>query len=155
MNRAMDPWFARLRAALLAVLAVATVNALAPASLPAQTSTTQTIQVKPDPGTLVRYRGHIDETVYFTVTGSNKGTIWGTNIYTDDSPLAVAAVHAGLLKVGQRGVLAVKILDGADEYAGSERNGITSQDYGAHAGSYRIVFVRKAPTRPSFHTPAA
>jgi len=36
----------------------------------------------------------------FRVTGRSDCYVWGTDIYTADSPLATAAVHAGAIKVG-------------------------------------------------------
>ena len=33
------------------------------------------------------------------------GFVWGTNVYTLDSTLALAAVHAGLLKTGESKVV--------------------------------------------------
>jgi hypothetical protein len=70
--------------------------------------------------------------------GSESGPVWGTDVYTDDSSLAAAVVHAGLLKRGETGLIRVTIERGRDTYAGSPRNGVTSLNYGAHAGSYRI-----------------
>ena len=35
--------------------------------------------------------------------GATSGTVWGTHTYTDDSSLAAAAVHAGVLEPGQAG----------------------------------------------------
>jgi hypothetical protein len=139
----------------LALLAAPALLAAVDVTAVAQTSTTQTITAKPDPGTLVRYRGYTKEVYYFLVKGSDQGTIWGTGIYTDDSPLAVAAVHAGKLEVGQRGIIGVRMLDGLAEYQGSTEHGIASRDYGSHLGSYRIVFVRKVPTRRGIQRPVS
>jgi LCCL domain len=72
------------------------------------------------------------------VVGAEGGTIWGSDLYTDDSSLAVAAVHAGLLKPGEAGLVRVTLEPGRDSYAGSERNGIRSANYGKYPGSYRI-----------------
>jgi LCCL domain-containing protein len=47
-------------------------------------------------------------------------------------------VHAGLVKVGQKGVVKVTILPGEQQYTGSDRNGITSSDFGEWLGAYRI-----------------
>src|SRR5213079_554523 len=66
------------------------------------------------------------------------GAVWGTDLYTDDSVLAVAAVHAGVLKEGERGVVKVTIQRGQDGYTGSTRNGVATQDWAAWEGSYKI-----------------
>src|SRR5262249_15208636 len=59
------------------------------------------------------------------------GSVWGTDIYTDDSPLAAVAVHAGVLQVGQKGVVKVTILPGQQSYTGSTRNGVTTGNWKA------------------------
>ena len=40
----------------------------------------------------------IGATYYFRVTGDTTGTLWGTDVYTGDSALATAAVHAGRVR---------------------------------------------------------
>src|SRR5262245_17034877 len=40
------------------------------------------------PGTIMSYRGRNGESFLFDVTGMQGHTIWGTGIYTDDSPVA-------------------------------------------------------------------
>jgi hypothetical protein len=87
-------------------------------------------------------RGHLGETFEVEVTGSTEGTIWGTGVYTDDSPVATAAVHAGLLKPGERGKVRVTILPGRSSYEGSLRNGIRSDAFDSFEGSYRLEPVK-------------
>jgi beta-lactamase regulating signal transducer with metallopeptidase domain len=82
-------------------------------------------------------RGQAGATLTIEVVGA-AGQVWGTDVYTDDSSIAAAAVHAGLLKVGERGLVKVTILPGQDGYAASERNGVKSEAFGAFAGSFRI-----------------
>jgi beta-lactamase regulating signal transducer with metallopeptidase domain len=99
---------------------------------------TDASDVLPDPGTLVEYRDRVGQTFKFQVTGSTSGTIWGNDVYTDDSPLADVAVHAGVLGAGQTGVVQVTILPGRNQFEGVPRNGITSQPYGPFPGAYRM-----------------
>ena len=61
----------------------------------------------PDPSS---WHSHVGEAFDIDVVGSSQGTVWGTTVYTDDSPLAVAAVHAGVLDPGQRAKVRVTIL---------------------------------------------
>ena len=75
--------------------------------------------------------------------GQNTGAVWGTGVYTDDSSLATAAVHAGIVKVGQKAVVKVTILPGEQQYTGSDRNGIISIDWRDWLGSYRIDAEKK------------
>jgi len=102
----------------------------------------------PDPGNVVNLRGQNGKVFFFEVTGAQKGTVWGTDVYTDDSSLAVAAVHAGVLKVGHKAVVKVTILPGEQKYGGSMRNGITTADFGAWEGSFKVEAVKgKSPRR--------
>ncbi|WP_299746079.1 LCCL domain-containing protein [Devosia sp.] len=95
--------------------------------------------IEADPGSLFNYAGEVGQTLKFNVVGSDAGAIWGDGTYTSDSALAVAAVHAGALKVGQAGVVTVEIVPGLDSYAGVARNGVVSISYGPWQVSYRIV----------------
>ena len=42
-------------------------------------------------------------TLLFELTGRTDGTVWGTDVYTGDSRLSTAAVHAGAVRAGERG----------------------------------------------------
>ena len=75
------------------------------------------------------------------MTGRTNGSIWGSDTYTDDSDLGTAAVHAGLLKPGQTGVVQVTLLPGMAGYLASRRHGVSTNSYAAWTGSYRIVWV--------------
>jgi len=97
-----------------------------------------TIRASADPGNLTAYRDKVGQSFYFDVTGSTEGTVWGNVIYTDDSALAAAAVHAGVLSPGQRGFVKVTILPGRDSYAGSDSNGVKSLPYEEWPGSYSV-----------------
>lgn len=74
-----------------------------------------------------------------------KTRIYGTDIYTADSPICQAAVHAGVLQQGRAGAVTIEIGRGAQEYRGSTQNGVTSASYGPYASSY--TFVAAAPVR--------
>ena len=58
----------------------------------------------------------------------------GTDTYTVESPLAVAAVHAGVLKAGQTGVVKVKMMGPQAAFQGSTRNGVTTNGFGPYVG---------------------
>jgi hypothetical protein len=77
-------------------------------------------------------------TYYFRVTGASDGSAWGTDVYTGDSPLAVAAVHAGAVKAGETAVVRVTVMAPLNQYRGSARNGVTSHDYGRYGTAYRV-----------------
>lgn len=71
--------------------------------------------------------------------GPASGRVWGTDVYTDDSSICTAAVHAGALSLARGGSITIEIRPAADSYRGSMRNGITSKSYGYYAGSFVIV----------------
>ena len=84
-------------------------------------------------------RGQTGKVLYFTVTGSASGGVWGSNPYTDDSALGIAAVHAGVLRVGQKGVAKVTITANQASYPGSSANGVTTSTYGGSFGGFSIA----------------
>src|SRR6185437_10054008 len=96
-----------------------------------------------DPGNLTAYRDHVGQTFTFRVVGKSEGAVWGSGTYTDDSQLGAAAVHAGILRPGEEGIVTVQILPGQAHYEASERNGITTEPYGEWQGSFR--FEQPAP----------
>jgi hypothetical protein len=99
--------------------------------------------VRPDPGNLTEFTvADAGRTALFEVVGRTDGSVWGTGEYTADSRLATAAVHAGALREGERGLVRVTILDGADlTYEGTLRNGVTSFVYANYPVAYRIERV--------------
>jgi hypothetical protein len=78
------------------------------------------------------------QVLVYQVTGSTRGLVWGTDIYTDDSPIAAAAVHAGLLRPDETGTIMVTILQGRETYRGSARHGVASRDYQSWERSYML-----------------
>lgn len=69
------------------------------------------------------------------------GNVWGTDIYTDDSSICEAAVHAGLIQREEGGVLHYERLGAQSSFRGSVRNGVSSSSYPAWPGSFRFVTV--------------
>jgi LCCL domain-containing protein len=65
--------------------------------------------------------------------------VWGVDVYTDDSSVCTAAVHAGLITLGEGGTVTIEMREGEDSYEGSERNGVTTSSYGQWGGSFVIV----------------
>ncbi|WP_220443929.1 LCCL domain-containing protein [Pararhodobacter zhoushanensis] len=100
------------------------------------------------PANMTGLRNQVGETLSFTVTGANSGSVWGSGVYTDDSSVARAAVHAGVLQVGETGVVEVTILPGQQSYAGSSANGVQSSNYGTWSGSYSFAGIPDAPEAP-------
>ena len=90
------------------------------------------------PDSLTRLQANIGKSYLFRVTGSVSGSVWGTDVYTTDSSLAAVAVHAGVLKPGQSGVVRVTILAPPAVFVGSTRNGVTSAAYPGFPGAYKV-----------------
>jgi len=84
------------------------------------------------------YRVARAESCTVEVTGTTTGDVWGTDVYTDDSSIAAAAVHAGVLKAGERGSVKITILPGRDRYEASERNGVKSEAFAKYEGSFKV-----------------
>jgi hypothetical protein len=96
----------------------------------------------PAPLRVMGYRNRTGETFRVRVTAAATGVrrgIWGTDIYTDDSDLSSAVVHAGLLSAGQDGEVLITFLPGQGQYTGSTRNGISTDAFGSFPGSYRLA----------------
>jgi LCCL domain len=77
-------------------------------------------------------------TYYFRATGAIDGSVWGTDVYTGDSALATAAVHAGALKDGETAVVRITVMPPLAQYQGSVRHGVSSHDYGRFGTAYRV-----------------
>jgi hypothetical protein len=77
---------------------------------------------------------------YFCPPEGELGNLWGSGLYTDDSSVCTAAVHAGLITISSGGEVHIEIRPGARSYQGSRKNGVNSQSYGSFDGSF--VFVR-------------
>lgn len=99
-------------------------------------------KVLSDPGSLTGYRDRVGETLFIRVTGDpTAGSVYGSTVYTDDSTLAVAAVHAGVLEPRETGVVKVTILPGQANYDPANRHGVQSRAWGSWVGSYRVEAI--------------
>jgi hypothetical protein len=66
-------------------------------------------------------------------------TIYGTDLYTDDSSICTAAVHKGIISTKNGGKVTILIRGGSDSYQSSKRNGVKSNSYGSYGGSFLFV----------------
>jgi hypothetical protein len=94
------------------------------------------------PSRVAGLQAEVGDCYFFELTGSVRGVVWGTDVYTADSLLATAAVHAGVLRVGETALVKVTILAGEGSYEGSERNGVTTQNFGNFPRSFRVDAVK-------------
>jgi LCCL domain-containing protein len=70
--------------------------------------------------------------------GGKASTIWGTDVYTGDSSICTAAVHAGVITFDRGGTVTVELRPGQSSYRGTKQNGVTSNDYGAYVHSFVV-----------------
>ncbi|YCM42274.1 LCCL domain-containing protein [Verrucomicrobiaceae bacterium 227] len=120
---------------LFAVILILISTFSASASLPPGATITT-----PTPYSLTGFRASGVGTVYyFEVIGDGSSfSIWGSDIYTDDSSLAKASVHSGSLMAGETGIVKVTLLAGQASYAGTTRNGQTSSNWGVFGNSFMV-----------------
>ncbi|HVE50036.1 MAG TPA: LCCL domain-containing protein [Casimicrobiaceae bacterium] len=93
------------------------------------------------PPNLLELSAQVRDTFYFRVMGASEGPLWGTDVYTGDSAIAVAAVHAGLVSAGGSAVLRVVAVAPPPQFSGSVRNGVTSHDFGRYGSAYQLSAV--------------
>jgi len=93
------------------------------------------------PPNMVDLAQPVGATYYFRVTGENSGPCWGTDVYTGDTSIAMAAVHMGLVKIGTSAIVKVESVAPPPEFKGSERHGVTSHDFGRYGSAYRLSAI--------------
>ena len=106
---------------------------------------------------LASHRRNVGFHVRVDVTGRSDGTVYGSSVYSDDSCLHTAAVHFGIVRVGEsktvmlttRGPqirLVARLLRGnglipvlCHRFMGSNRNGVKTFSFNAWPGSFSFV----------------
>jgi hypothetical protein len=84
------------------------------------------VAVENAPDSMMRLQSNIGKTYRFRVTAKVGELVWGSDVYTTDSSLETAAVHAGVLKPGQIGIVKVTIVAPPPFFNGTTRNGVTT-----------------------------
>ena len=88
----------------------------------------------PNNATALRGTGEL-YTCDCSASAARSGSVWGSDVYSDDSNICRAAVHYG--HIGENGgSVTFQITQGADGYDPSLRNGVQSNRWGAWAGSF-------------------
>ena len=86
------------------------------------------------------HRGQIGQRFdYRCPPGGSARRIWGTDVYTDDSSICTAAVHAGVITSAAGGLVTIEMRPGQGSYTGSQRYGVQSGPYGAWSGSFSFT----------------
>ena len=97
------------------------------------------------PGNLSAYQQQFGKELTFSVTGFTpmagaNPNLWGTDIYTLDSNLAAAVVHAGLAKPGETVVVRVRVIQSPPQFVSTFRNNVNSTAYNAYpAGAFEFI----------------
>lgn len=76
------------------------------------------------------------------VTGSlSGGRVWGSGPYTTDSDFNRAAVHAGLVSVGESAIIELHQAGYLNNYVGSSRNGVETLSYPSYYCGVNITLA--------------
>ncbi len=70
--------------------------------------------------------------------GGTEYIIWGSDIYTLDSSICTAAVHAGLFTFASGGTVTIEYKPGRQIYGSTTRNGVKSHTFGEYPHSYVV-----------------
>ena len=76
--------------------------------------------------------------------GDASKTIWGTDVYTRDSTICVAAVHTGTITPEKGGLVTVRRAPAPKEYLGTQRYRVTSQRWGSSADAFSVAAASAA-----------
>ena len=99
----------------------------------------QLLEARPDPGSLREELPEIGLDIFYELTGATDGAVWGTDYYTADSHLATAAVHAGVLREGEDGVVRVSAVDTSNiRFVGTDRHGVRSMAFPTWPKGFRL-----------------
>ena len=93
------------------------------------------------PATMAGLCDSVGASFYFRVIGLADGSLWGTDVYTGDSLIGAAAVHAGLMTPLEVAVIKVTVVTPPPQFTGSVRNGITSHDFGRYGTAYQVTRI--------------
>lgn len=80
----------------------------------------------------------------FLVAGRlSGGRVYGTDIYSRDSDLTRVVVHAGLLQNGEMGIVEVVGVGHQQNFRGSPRNGVDSENYNGSYPGYSVRLLER------------
>ena len=85
------------------------------------------------------FKGEAGKTYTFQcpAEGTEHG-VYGSDIYTQDSSICTAAVHAGLFSLAQGGIVTIEYRPGRLTYGSTVRNGIKSRTWGEYPRSFVV-----------------
>jgi hypothetical protein len=77
-----------------------------------------------------------DTEVTCKCAASPTGSVWGSDIYTQDSSICRAAVHNGVITADEGGSVTAKAAPGCKSYTASTANGVTTSSWGEYQTSF-------------------
>ncbi len=86
---------------------------------------------------------------YYRIQGATVGAVWGSDEYTADSDLRVAAVHAGLLQPLDIRIVKVTFMAGKASYPGTSRGGIKSGSWDQFPLGFRVELADANAEKPN------
>ncbi len=86
-----------------------------------------------------QFKGENGQTLKFKCPPNGTAEmVWGSDVYTADSSICTAAVHAGLFTLEDGGEVTVEYRPGRQTYGSTERNGITTYNYSEFDRSFVV-----------------
>ena len=94
----------------------------------------------------------LEEEMSFDVIGSNIGPVFGgkQGRYSLDSNVCKAAVFEGLINVGQKAIVFLKIVKNTNYFEGDTKNGITTSDF-RYISDLCFTFTHKVLSEDYYH----
>lgn len=89
------------------------------------------------PASIITYE--VGKTYKFKcLAGGKENYVWGSDVYTADSSICTAAVHAGLITFEHGGTVTIELRPGQSSYQSTSRNGVKSNQYGPYPRSFVV-----------------
>ena len=86
-------------------------------------------------------------------------SVWGTDVYTDDSSICSAAVHAGLITTARGGRVTLQPVGAQQAFSASSRNGVQTRDFASWPNAFRFAgtstVAATTATSPTATAPSA
>jgi hypothetical protein len=96
------------------------------------------------------YRGRSEPFDVVCPPGGRAQTVWGSDVYTDDSSICTAAVHAGVITFAEGGRVVVEMKPGRGSYNGSRRNGVQTSPWEEYESSFSVsAYIEPPPPEPA------
>lgn len=108
------------------------------------TATAEPASAPPCPATFKSFMAPLGKFQCTCAANYPVGNVWGTDVYTDDSAICTAAMHAGIIDKNG-GTIEVKGVSGLESFQASTRNGMTSRSYGRWPQAFTFI------TKTSMH----